>query len=97
MGKKADIDWSKLGFNYIKTDYRYVSIWKDGKWDEGKLTTDNTLNISEASPVLHYGQSCFEGLKAYTTKEGKIQLFRPEEITKRTKANASREQGLKFR
>ncbi|AOR23126.1 branched-chain amino acid aminotransferase [Clostridium taeniosporum] len=78
MGKKVDIDWGKLGFNYIKTDYRYISIWKDGKWDEGKLTEDNMLKMSEASTVLHYGQSCFEGLKAYTTKEGKIQLFRPD-------------------
>lgn len=78
MGKKVDIDWGKLGFSYIKTDYRYISIWKDGKWDEGKLTEDNMLKISEASPVLHYGQSAFEGLKAYTTKEGKIQLFRPD-------------------
>jgi len=78
MGKKVDIDWSKLGFDYIKTDYRYISVWKDGKWDDGKLTEDNMLRISEASTVLHYGQSCFEGLKAYTTKEGKIQLFRPD-------------------
>lgn len=78
MGKKALIDWEKLGFDYIKTDLRYISIWKDGKWDEGKLTEDNMLHISEASTVLHYGQSCFEGLKAYTTKEGKIQLFRPD-------------------
>ena len=68
MGKKADIDWSKLGFDYIKTDFRYISVWKDGKWDEGKLTEDNILHISEASTVLHYGQSCFEGLKAYTNK-----------------------------
>lgn len=78
MGKKADIDWSKLGFSYIKTDLRYISVWKDGKWDDGKLTEDNMLSISEASTVIHYGQSCFEGLKAYTTKDGKIQLFRPD-------------------
>jgi branched-chain amino acid aminotransferase len=78
MGKKADIDWGKLGFDYIKTDLRYISVWKDGKWDDGRLTEDNTLQISEASTVLHYGQSSFEGLKAYTTKEGKIQLFRPD-------------------
>ncbi|MDR3596904.1 branched-chain amino acid aminotransferase [Clostridium sp.] len=78
MGKKIDIDWSKLGFDYIKTDLRYISIWKDGKWDEGKLTEDNMLHMSEASTVLHYGQSSFEGLKAYRTKDGKVQLFRPD-------------------
>ncbi len=83
MKKVVDIDWSSLGFSYIKTDLRYVSIWKDGKWDEGKLVEDNTVTISEASTGLHYGQQCFEGLKAYRTKDNKIQLFRPEENAKR--------------
>lgn len=76
MSKDVNIDWSNLGFSYIKTDYRYISVWKDGKWDEGKLTEDNMLSISEASTALHYGQQCFEGLKAYRRKDGKIQLFR---------------------
>src|SRR5471030_395214 len=83
MGKKANIDWSKLGFDYIKTDLRYISVWKNGKWDDGTLTEDNILHISEASTFIHYGQSCFEGLKAYTTKEGNIQLFRPDLNAKR--------------
>lgn len=78
MEKIVDIEWSKLGFSYIKTDYRYISYWKDGKWDEGTLTQDNRLHISEASTALHYGQQCFEGLKAYRTKDGKVQLFRPD-------------------
>lgn len=78
MEKIIDIEWSKLGFSYIKTDYRYISYWKDGKWDEGTLTQDNRLHISEASTALHYGQQCFEGLKAYRTKDGKVQLFRPD-------------------
>ncbi len=76
MNKNVNIDWNNLGFNYIKTDYRYVSVWKDGQWDDGKLTEDNMLKISEASTALHYGQQCFEGLKAYRRKDGKIQLFR---------------------
>lgn len=80
---RNDIDWNNLGFNYIKTPYRYISIWKNGKWDEGKLTEDNTLHISEASTALHYGQQCFEGLKAYRREDGKIQLFRPDENAKR--------------
>jgi branched-chain amino acid aminotransferase len=78
-----NIDWGKLGFSYIKTDFRYVSTWKDGSWDDGKLVEDNTLTISEGSPALHYGQQCFEGLKAYRTPEGKIQLFRPDQNAKR--------------
>ncbi|CAM2077370.1 MAG: branched-chain amino acid aminotransferase [Clostridium sp.] len=77
MTKKVNIDWSNLGFSYIKTDFRYISTWKNGSWDEGHLTEDNMLSISEASCALHYGQQCFEGLKAYRTKNGDIQLFRP--------------------
>jgi branched-chain amino acid aminotransferase len=83
MNNAVNIEWDKLGFSYIKTDYRYVSRWKDGAWDNGKLTEDNTVTISESSTCLHYGQQCFEGLKAYRTKEGKIQLFRPDQNAKR--------------
>ncbi|MBN2828031.1 MAG: branched-chain amino acid aminotransferase [Tissierellales bacterium] len=78
-----NFNWEQLGFDYIKTDLRYVSVWKDGKWDEGKLVEDNYLKVSEASTGLHYGQQCFEGLKAYRNKEGNIQLFRPDENAKR--------------
>lgn len=83
MKQEVNIDWNNLGFNYIKTDFRYVSTWKNGSWDEGHLTEDNMLSISEASTALHYGQQCFEGLKAYRTKDGSIQLFRPNENAKR--------------
>lgn len=78
MSKTVDIDWGKLGFSYMKTDFSYVSKWSNGQWDEGKLVEENTLTISQSSTALHYGQQCFEGLKAYRTKEGKIQLFRPD-------------------
>lgn len=84
------IDWDKLGFEYINTDYRYISVWKDGVWDDGELTTDNKLHISEASTALHYGQQCFEGLKAYRTSDGDIQLFRPDENAKRMNRSADR-------
>ncbi|WHZ32614.1 branched-chain amino acid aminotransferase [Desemzia incerta] len=90
MGKEVSIDWENLGFNYIKTDLRYLSHWKDGNWDEGVLTEDNQLHISEGSTVLHYGQSCFEGLKAYRTKDGDINLFRPEENAKRMQRSCRR-------
>ncbi|MGY3724414.1 branched chain amino acid aminotransferase apoenzyme [Granulicatella balaenopterae] len=83
MDKKVDIDWKTLGFDYIKTDLRFISHYKDGKWDEGQLTEDNMLHISEGSTALHYGQQCFEGLKAYRCKDGSINLFRPEENARR--------------
>lgn len=78
MEKTETINWAELGFSYIKTDYRYRAYWKNGQWEEGKLYDDNNLVISEASTALHYGQECFEGLKAYRTKDGGIQLFRPD-------------------
>ncbi|MDQ0148986.1 branched-chain amino acid aminotransferase [Eubacterium multiforme] len=87
---KVNIDWGNLGFDYMKTDFRYISIWEDGKWDEGKLVTDNKLTIEEGAPALHYGQQCFEGLKAYRTKNGDIQLFRPDRNAKRLNDSCNR-------
>jgi branched-chain amino acid aminotransferase len=87
---KADLDWGKLSFSYVKTDYRYLSHWKDGAWDEGKLVTENTITIAEGSTAIHYGQQCFEGLKAYTRKDGRIQLFRPDRNAARMNATADR-------
>lgn len=83
MNKNEEINWDELGFDYIKTDLRYISVWKDGSWDNGTLTEDNMLRISEASTALHYGQQCFEGLKAYRTKNGDIQLFRADKNAER--------------
>lgn len=85
-----NIDWSNLSFSYIKTDYRYVAYWKDGQWSKGELVTDNNITISEASTAIHYGQQCFEGLKAYRTKNGDIQLFRPDQNAKRMNASCRR-------
>lgn len=73
-----DLDWGNLPFGYIKTDKRFVSNYKNGSWDAGELTSDDTITISECAGVLHYSQSCFEGLKAYTTKDGRIVTFRPD-------------------
>ena len=73
-----DMDWSNLGFGYIRTDQRYVSNYKDGSWDEGTLTSDDCVTISECACVLQYAQSIFEGLKAYQTEDGRIVTFRPD-------------------
>ena len=75
---KQNIDWSNLGFSYRVTNERYVSDYKDGKWDGGRMTGDATVVISECAGVLQYSQSCFEGLKAYTTEDGRIVTFRPD-------------------
>ena len=76
--EKKNIDWSNLGFGYIQTDKRFVCNYKDGKWDNGTITEDATVTISECAGVLQYAQTCFEGLKAYTTCNGKIVVFRPD-------------------
>ena len=76
--EKKNIDWGNIGFGYVQTDYRYVSTFKDGAWDEGGLTTDANIVMNECACVLQYSQSCFEGMKAYTTEDGKIVCFRPD-------------------
>lgn len=76
--EKKNIDWSNLGFGYVKTDKRYVSNYKDGSWDEGCLTEDANIVLNECAGVLQYAQTVFEGLKAYTTEDGRIVCFRPD-------------------
>lgn len=76
--EKKNIDWSSLGFGYIKTDKRFVANYKDGAWDNGTLTEDDKVVINECAGVLQYAQTCFEGLKAYTTEDGRIVTFRPD-------------------
>ncbi len=78
VSTKKDIDWSSLGFGYVKTDYRYVSNYKNGKWDDGVLTTDETVTLHESAGVLQYAQTCFEGMKAYRTVDNKVVCFRPD-------------------
>ena len=75
--EKQNIDWANIGFDYMPTGERFVANYKDGKWDEGAMTTDATVTMSECAGVLQYAQTCFEGLKAYTTQDGKIVVFRP--------------------
>lgn len=76
--EKKDIDWSNLGFGYVQTDKRFVANFKNGAWDAGELTSDANVVISECAGVLQYAQTCFEGMKAYTTENGKIVIFRPD-------------------
>lgn len=88
--EKKNIDWANLGFGYIKTDYRFVSNFKNGAWDEGVLTEDASVVISECAGVLQYAQTIFEGLKAYTTADGRIVTFRPDLNGERMENSAKR-------
>ena len=87
---KKDIDWNNLGFGYVKTDKRYVSNFKDGAWDDGALIDDDMITISECACVLQYAQTVFEGLKAYTTEDGRVVCFRPDLNASRLADSASR-------
>lgn len=87
---KKDIDWSNIGFGYIKTDKRFVSNFKDGAWDEGVMTGDDQITMSECACVLQYAQTVFEGLKAYTTEDGRVVCFRPDMNAKRMHDSAER-------
>lgn len=88
--EKKNIDWANLEFGYMKTDYRYVSNFKNGAWDEGVITEDANVVISECAGVLQYAQTCFEGMKAYTTEDGRIVTFRPDLNAERMAQSAER-------
>ena len=88
--KKKNLDWSNLGFEYIQTDKRYVSNYKDGKWDDGSLTSDANVVLNECAGVFQYAQTVFEGLKAYTTEDGRIVTFRPDLNAERMMDSAKR-------
>ncbi|MBP3820845.1 branched-chain amino acid aminotransferase [bacterium] len=88
--QKADIDWANLGFGYYKTDKRFVSMYKDGKWDEGLIIEDENIVMNECACVLQYAQTCFEGMKAYETVDGRVVIFRPNMNAKRMHDTALR-------
>ena len=75
--EKKNIDQLRSVSAEANRDYRFVANYKDGAWDEGELTTDAKITISECAGVLQYAQTCFEGMKAYTTEDGHIVVFRP--------------------
>ena len=88
--EKKNIDWSNLGFGYVQTDFRYVSNFKNGAWDDGVLTEDANIVLNECAGVLQYAQTVFEGLKAYTTEDGHIVTFRPDLNAERMESSAKR-------
>ena len=87
---KKNLDWENLGFGYVQTEKRYVSNFKDGKWDDGVLTEDANIVLNECAGVLQYAQTVFEGMKAYTTEDGRIVVFRPDLNAKRMVDSAKR-------
>ena len=88
--RKKNLDWGNLPFGYMKTTKSFVANWKNGEWDEGKLTKNHSIKMTECAGVLQYAQTCFEGLKAYTTENGDIVTFRPDLNADRMEASCKR-------
>ncbi|MBD3336221.1 MAG: branched-chain amino acid aminotransferase [Candidatus Eisenbacteria bacterium] len=86
--EKADLEWSSLPFGYVRTDVNIRYVWKDGRWDEGVESSEETFPIHIAATCLHYGQAAFEGLKVFQTKDGRALAFRIEENAKRMQHSA---------
>ncbi len=74
-----EIDWKNLSFGYIKTDYNVRVYYRDGKWGEIEVCSEETIPMHMAATCLHYGQEAFEGLKAYRCPDGKVRVFRVDE------------------
>ncbi|PCI22853.1 MAG: branched chain amino acid aminotransferase [SAR324 cluster bacterium] len=90
LEQKKDLDWASLGFEYVKTDFRFTASYENGVWSEGELITSEQMTVHEGAPALHYSQQCFEGLKAQTTKDGRVLLFRPDLNAQRLQDTADR-------
>lgn len=88
--KKKNLNWSELGFQYHKTDFRFSALHSDGAWNDGELISDEMISIHEGAPTLHYAQQCFEGMKAQTAEDGRILLFRPDLNSQRMNEAAGR-------
>lgn len=88
--ERADLNWSELPFGYVKTDFNIRYYYKDGKWSDGELTADENITMHMAAPCLHYGQECFEGMKAFETKDGRVVIFRPDANWRRIQKTSER-------
>lgn len=88
--ERRDLPWSELGFDYVQPRVRFQATWEDGAWSEGELIEEATISIEEGACAIHYGQQCFEGLKAYPGPEGEPLLFRVDQNAARLRRTAER-------
>lgn len=85
-----NIDWSELGFSYMQTDAHVICTYENGAWSKPQVQTDPHINMHIAATPLHYGQACFEGMKAFCRKDGSIAIFRPDANARRMADTARR-------
>ncbi len=84
------IDWSALGFSYMKTDFNARYTFTDGKWSDMEVTSDEYIKMHMSASCLHYGTELFEGLKAFRGVDGKVRLFRVKDNARRMQRSAER-------
>ena len=87
---KQQLNWAELGFQYHRTDYRFCAQHSSGSWNRGELIESEIIQAHEGAPALHYAQQCFEGMKAQTTADGRVLLFRPDLNSERMNLAAAR-------
>ena len=87
--KPEDIDWNHLTFGYTRTPMNVRCYWRDGAWGPIEEHTEETVTMHMAATAFHYGQTAFEGLKAFRCKDGKVRIFRMEENAKRLQSSAA--------
>jgi branched-chain amino acid aminotransferase len=92
-GSMPNIEWDKLNFEYRPTKSNLRMTYSNGSWDEGYLTNSSNVNIHIAASCIHYGQACFEGLKAFVCKDGEVRIFRPDENARRISESSQYIQG----
>ena len=82
------MDWKSLTFSYTKTNTMLCCFYRNGAWTPVESRTNDDITLSAFAGALHYGIECFEGLKAFRGKDGKVRMFRPEENAKRLRRSA---------
>ena len=82
------IDWKGLPFGYFKTDYNIRCYYANGKWGKLEVSDSEYITLHMAATCLHYGQEAFEGMKAFSGKDGKVRIFRLDENGKRMNRSA---------
>ena len=87
---RTDIDWANLGFGFSDVNCHIRAVWKDGKWGAFEFVKDPYITLHIGASCLHFGQECFEGIKAFRQKSGRIVIFRPEENARRMYRTAVR-------
>ena len=84
------VNWENLPFGRLFSDHMFCMDFNDGSWSDPKIIPYGDIKLSPANSALHYGQSCFEGMKAHRNIKGEVVLFRPYENAKRFNSSNTR-------